>query len=355
MSKAPCLRVPKALGEKAISLARKLRLFDRELKVQLIEDYLHIPLISSPSPAQIKELKNALSEAIVSTYAFPKRIKPSLKIIDALSDKLPPHLLASLPRSIDFIGEIAVVEVPPELEGHKKILGEAILATNKRSHTVLAKSSAVKGVYRVRKFEVIAGEGKTETIHKEYGCRFLLDIKEVYFSPRLSYERWRISKLVQPDEVVVNMFAGVGCFSVMIAKHAKPAKVYSVDINPAAMRYMKENLRLNKVEDIVVPIMGDASQIIRGQLRGVADRVIMQLPGRAYEFLDVAALALKPHGGILHYYGFIDENKIAAERVRVLKRLKELGYRGEIMFERIIFPVAPRRYEIVFDINVTRT
>ena len=354
MSKAPCLRVPKALGEKAIGLARKLRLFDKELKVQLAGDRLHIPLIGSPSPAQIKELKDALPEAEVSIYAFPKRVKRPLRIIDVLADKLPPHLLASLPRSMDFIGEIAVVEVPPELEGHKKILGEAILATNKRLHTVLAKSSAVEGVYRVRKFEVVAGEGKTETIHKEYGCRFLLDVKEVYFSPRLSYERWRISKLVRPDEVVVNMFAGVGCFSVMIAKHAKPAKVYSIDINPVAMPYMKENLRLNKVENIVVPILGDASQIIRGQLRGVADRVVMQLPGRAYEFLDVAALALKSRGGILHYYSFIDENKIAVERVRVLKRLKELEYKGEIMFKRIIFPIAPRRYEIVFDINVTR-
>lgn len=354
MIKTPCLRVPKALGEEAIGLAKKLALFNRELKVQLAGDHLYIPLVNRPSHIQIEEIKGVLPKAEVSIYTFPKRVKPSLRIIDALADKLPPYLLASLPRSIDFIGEIAVVEVPSELEGHKRVLGEAILVTNKRLHTVLAKSSAVKGVYRVRKFEVIAGEGKTETIHKEYGCSFLLDVKEVYFSPRLSYERWRISKLVQPDEVVVNMFAGVGCFSVMIAKHSKPAKVYSIDINPVAMRYMKENLRLNKVEDTVVPILGDASQVIKGQLMGVADRVIMQLPGRAYEFLDVAVLALKSRGGVLHYYGFVYENKIAAERVRVLKRLKELGYKGETMFERIIFPIAPRKYEIVFDINVTR-
>ena len=354
MSKAPCLRVPRGLGETAIGLARKLALFDRELRVQRVGDHLYIPLVGRPLPEHIKEIERALPEYEISVYVFPRRVKRSLKLVEALEDKLPPHLLASLPRSIDFVGEIAIVEIPPELDGHKKIIGEEVLAMHKRVHTVLAKSGAVKGIYRVRDFEVIAGVEKTETIHKEYGCRFLLDIKKVYFSLRLSYERWRVSKLVRSNEVIVNMFAGVGCFSVVIAKHAKPAKVYSIDINPAAMRYMKENLRLNKVEDIVIPILGDASHVIRGQLRGVADRIIMQLPGRAYEFLDVAALALKSRGGILHYYSFIEEDKFAAERSRVLKRLRELGYKGEIMFERMIFPIAPRRYEIVFDINVTR-
>jgi len=160
VSEAPCLRVPKVLGEKAIRLVRRLNLFDVKLRIQQVGDYLYIPLINEPLPMDIEEFKRFLPKFEISAYGFPERAKHPLKLVEALEDKLPPHLLASLPHAIDFVGDIAIIEIPPELESHKKTIGEAIMKTHKRVGTVLTKSSAVEGVYRLREFEVIAGVEK---------------------------------------------------------------------------------------------------------------------------------------------------------------------------------------------------
>jgi tRNA (guanine37-N1)-methyltransferase len=158
------LKVHKVHGEKAIVLLRKLNVLNPKLKIQRMGDYLYIPLVAKPSQADIQEFEKRLPKFEVSFYEFPERAKRPPKLIDSLADKLPPHLLASLPHAIDFVGDIAIVEVPPELESYKSMIGEAILSTHRQVSTVLAKSGAVGGVYRVRKFEVIAGVDKTETV-----------------------------------------------------------------------------------------------------------------------------------------------------------------------------------------------
>ncbi len=350
MLKAPSLKVRRDLGEKAIILLKKLALIDRELKILREGFNLYIPLLQWPLNNHLEEMMKAFSEYEVTIHDFPKRTKCSTKLVEALKDRLPRYLLASIPHSIDFVGDIAIIEIPNKLNDYKRVIGDEMLNIHKRLRTVLAKSSAIRGVHRLREYEIIAGEEKSETLHKEYGCCFLLDIRKVYFSPRLSYERWRVSRLVQPNEVIVNLFAGVGCFSIMIARYADPKKIHSIDINPVAIHYTNENLKLNNVNR-VIPILGDARKVIKKRLKRVGDRVIMQLPEKAFEYLDVATLALKSRGTI-HYYSFVEEDKIALERVRVLKRLSELGYKGEIVFERMILSIAPKRYEAVFDINV---
>jgi len=221
-------------------------------------------------------------------------------------DKLPPHLLASLPRAIEFVGEIAIVEIPPELDAYKKTIGETVLELHKNVKTVLAKAGAVSGAHRVREFHVIAGEPKTETVHKEHGCRYYVDLASAYFSARLSYEHKRVSSHVENNETIIDMFAGVGPFSILIAKTHERVKIYAVDVNPYAVELLRKNVRLNRVEDKVYPLLGDARQIVEERLGGVADRVIMNLPEKAIEFVDVACKALKPKGGILHFYSFVD-------------------------------------------------
>jgi tRNA (guanine37-N1)-methyltransferase len=173
--------------------------------------------------------------------------------------------------------------------------------------TVLNQTTPVRGEFRTREFEVIAGEPRTETVHREGGCSFRVDLARVYFSPRLATERLRVAKLVRPGEVVINLFAGVGCYSVLIAKHSRPTRVYSIDKNPVAFEYMKENIRINKVGALVVPILGDARDVVENRLAGKADRVLMPLPELARDFLDVALKALKPAGGTIHFYDFGEE------------------------------------------------
>jgi len=226
----------------------------------------------------------------------------------------------------------------------------------KEVKSVWRQSSSVSGDYRLRRLEYILGKKTTETHYKEHGCIYKTDLRKAYFSPRLSYERMRIAELIQPGEVILNMFAGVGCYSISIAKHSEPLKVYSVDANPSAIQYLHENIRLNRVETLVIPIQGDAKKVIEKELQNVADRVLMPLPERAYEYLDYARLALKPAGGWIHYYGFEHANKnedpVEKAETRVSEKMCRLCSNFEVDFGRIVRPIGPRWYQVVLDIHM---
>jgi tRNA (guanine37-N1)-methyltransferase len=354
LAETPCLKVPKAQGEKAIALARKLNLLNRDFKIQRLEDCLCIPLTRKPLRADLREFKNNLLEYEVSTHKFSERAKHAPKLIDVLEEKLPPHLLASLPHAVDFVGDIAVVEIPPELENYKRIIGEAVLSTHKRVSTVLAKSSAVKGIYRVRKFKVIAEVNKTETVHKEHGCIFHVDLAKAYFSPRLSYEHSRIAAQVKQGETVIDMFAGVGPFSILIAKKCANVKVYAIDANPDAIHYLKKNIKANSVEAKVTPILGDARQKIKEEFKGVANRIIMNLPEKAIEYVDIACEALQKEGGIIHYYEFTNApNPLEASKNRFKEAMKRTSRSLEkILLARIVRATAPYTWQVVVDAEI---
>ena len=354
MSEAPCLRVPRALGEDAIRLVRRLNLFNRELRVEQVEDYLYIPLLSKPPPTDIKELKKSFPEFEISTHRFSERTKRPLKLVDMLKDKLSPHLLASLPHAIDFVGDIAIIEIPPELEDHKKTIGEAVLKTHKRVDTVLAKSGAIEGVYRLREFEVIAGVGKTETVHREHGCIYHVDLVKAYFSPRLSHEHDRVALRVREGETVVDMFAGVGPFSILIAKKHENVRVYAIDVNPDAVEFLRRNVAVNRVEKKVVPILGDARQVVRERFMGIADRVIMNLPERAVEYVDVACEAIRSEGGIIHYYEFTSApDPLETAKVRLIEAIKRTNREvKEVLLARIVRATAPFTWQVVVDAEI---
>ena len=354
LSETPCLKVPKAQGEKAIALARKLNLLNRDFKIQRLEDHLYIPLTQKPFRVDLKEFKNNLLEYEVSTHKFSERAKHALRLIDVLDEKLAPHLLVSLPHAVDFVGDVAIVEIPSELENYKRMIGEAMLATNKRVSTVLAKSGAVGGVYRVRKFEVIAGVDNTKTVHKEHGCIFHVDLAKAYFSPRLSYEHSRIAAQVKQGETVIDMFAGVGPFSILIAKKCTNVKIYAIDVNPDAIRYLKRNVKATNVVAKVTPILGDARQIIQEKLSGVADRIIMNLPENAIEYVDVACEALQTKGGIIHYYEFTNApNPLETAKNRFDEAIKQTGRSLEkILMARTVRATAPYTWQVVVDARV---
>lgn len=176
-----------------------------------------------------------------------------------LSNQFIPAELQRL-KSFDIIGDIAIIKVPSNLVIRKKLIAEAVMSLNKRVKTVLEQTTPTSGEFRLRQMNHVCGEKKTETVHKEYDCFFKTDLAEVYFSPRLSFERMRITKIVQPEEIVINMFAGVGCFSILLAKHSKVKKIYSIDINPRAVQLMRENVILNKVEEKIEVIFDDSKR-----------------------------------------------------------------------------------------------
>ena len=272
-----------------------------------------------------------------------------------LSEFLPPDESVYIYNSYDIVGDIAILRLTDKSRRHSQIIAEAIMSVHKNVKTVLVQTSPVHGDFRLRKLEYIAGENKVTAVHKESGCRFSVNLGECYFSPRLFYERMRIAKQVRNGEFIVNMFAGVGCFSIVIAKHSNAEKVYSIDINPAANQNMQENVRLNRVYGKVIPILGDAKDVIEKRLCHVADRVLMPLPEKAFEYLSYALLTLKKAGGWIHYYDFEhakkNENPIEKVKLKVAEKLGSLGVAFEIPFGRVIRTTGPNWYQIVLDVK----
>ncbi|MDH7477795.1 MAG: class I SAM-dependent methyltransferase family protein [Candidatus Bathyarchaeota archaeon] len=351
--KSVCLKVKKTLGEKAIILANKLKIIERELEIKRNEVFIYIPLLRQPLENELKAFKDQLLNYEILTDVFLER-KKRVTFTELLEDKLPPHFLASLPRAIDFVGDIAIIEIPPELEAYKALVGEAILKAHENVQTVLAKAGAVSGTYRLREFSVIAGKPKTETIHKEYGCQYYVDLAKAYFSPRLSYEHNRVASIVKDGETVIDMFSGVGPFAILIAKNHENVKVYAIDVNPYAIEFLQKNIRLNRVEGKVHPILGDAKQVVEEKLLGMADHVIMNLPEKALEFVDVACKALKPKGGVIHFYTFVNSSdSLENMKLKLIGAVEKCGRRMEkVLFSRFVRATAPYEWQAVIDAKI---
>ncbi|MFW6111095.1 MAG: class I SAM-dependent methyltransferase [Thermoproteota archaeon] len=349
-----CAKVPKIQGEKAITLLRGMNFIDRTLKIQRDEEFLYIPLLSTLDKDELKPLTERVPSLEVSTHIFPEKEKPPETLTEILENKIPPPLLESLPSAIDFVGDIAIVRIPSELEPYNRVIGEAILKLHKNVRTVLAKASAVQGQHRLRDFDLLAGEANTETIHREYGCRYYVDLAQAYFSPRLSYEHNRVSSLVQEGETVVDLFAGVGPFAILIAKTHQDVQVYAIDVNPQAVDYLKRNIVLNKVEEKVYPLLGDAEKIVNQELSGVADRVIMNLPEKALQFLGSACEAIRPEGGIVHLYSFVNtSHPIDQLKTKADQEIKNHGRSVEhFSSSRIVRGTAPYEWQAVIDIKI---
>ncbi len=260
--------------------------------------------------------------------------------------EVPKELRPLLPSSFDIIGDIAIIELPEELMPYGRAIGEAILKVHRHIRAVFAKGSKVEGEYRVRELIHLAGEKRTETLHRENGIRLKLDVARVYYTPRLATERMRVFEKTRPGEVVFDMFAGVGPYSILLARKAR--LVFAVDLNPWAVKYLEENIRLNRANN-VVPILGDVRKVA-GNVK--ADRVIMNLPKFADRFLREAMLSVKP-GGVIHYYGFGPEEDLYSEHEAKIKAIaKELSFTVEFIDRRKVRPYAPRQFNIAIDFRV---
>ncbi|MCP8322530.1 MAG: class I SAM-dependent methyltransferase family protein, partial [archaeon] len=178
---------------------------------------------------------------------MPKMLKKALENVLTIDE------IKQLYGGFDIVGDIAVIKIPGALLNKKFIIAKAIMDSMKSVKTVLRQVTPVSGDYRTRELEHVLGEDKTLTLYKEHECIFKVNLAKVYFSPRLSTERIRIARKVEHGEIIVNMFSGVGSFSILIAKHQPSSMIYSIDINPDAYNLMLENIKLNKVSDRVIP------------------------------------------------------------------------------------------------------
>jgi tRNA (guanine37-N1)-methyltransferase len=270
-----------------------------------------------------------------------------------LSNILSSDEISQVYSAFDQIGDIVIIKIPDNLMPKKKLIADMILTHVKTAKVVFAQVSPVKGDYRIRNLELVAGENRTITEYKEHGCRFRVDVAKTYFSPRLSTERLRIANMVGEGETIVNMFAGVGTYSILMARMNKTCKVYSIDSNAVAAELCEANAKLNKVQDRVVSIHGDAGKVIKDELAGQADRVLMPLPERAKEFVDSAVLALKKKG-VVHYFIHVraDNKKTSQELGLQDTHNAFVKYNHIVQQVRVVRGVGPRIYQIVTDVSV---
>lgn len=324
MVKSLCIRVPPEHAEKERRKLTADGVIDPDLKIKREKGFVLIPII-----------KKIYSEYLWESDFEPIETRKSYKEIA----EVPDAFRGLLPTAFDIIGDIAVIKLEDEIIEYAEKIGEAIIKANRHIKTVCL-DRGVSGDFRIRNLEVISGEKRTETVHTEYGCRIKIDLKKAYFSPRLATERYRVAKSIADGETVIDMFAGVGPFSIAIARHARPSKIYAIDINPEAFEYLKENIRINRVEDIVQPLCGDAGEVMRRLPK--AERILMNLPHSSCEFLEDALRAVKDNGTI-NYYEIWNKDDME-KRVEQLKDMaKDMGYQAEAGYIRIVHPYSPAR------------
>jgi tRNA (guanine37-N1)-methyltransferase len=329
-----CVKVRKADAEKAKQELRKRGFIDNSFDPRSDGDFILFPVTQQKTKGF----------RIVRVKVTERDMKPR-SLEEALMQK--GITSSQLTKSFDVIGDVAIIEVPTELEKQEKEIAKAVMLVHPNVKTVAKKTGPISGEYRVRKLKVIGGRKSTETLYRESGCLFKLDPSKVYFSPRLVFERQRIANLVKEDETVFVPFAGVGPFAIIIAKRHPTARVYANELNPAAVKYLQENIRLNGTFN-VVPLGGDIRKVAL-KCQHVADRIVMPTPTNSEEFLDVAFMLAKKNT-IIHFYKFSDSEKTAEEIVRKFaakkrKRIKILG-------TRISREYAPSIVEVCVDFKV---
>ena len=274
---------------------------------------------------------------------------------ELLQERLDRTELEKLSSSFDIIGTIAIIKIPESLTSKRKLIADALIEEIRPVKSVFCQVSAIEGDYRLRKLELISGENSPITVYKEHGCTFKVDVINTYFSPRLSTERLRIAKLTEPNEVIVNMFGGVGTFSIIISRYNKSAKVYSIDSNPIAIDMCRQNIEINKLTGNVIPVLGDAEQEIHKSLKGIAKRVLMPLPEKARDFVDAAVSSLENGSGMIHYFCHVGaDNKKTAIQNGVMDTSESFSkFNHTIRNVRVVREVGPRFYQIVSDVLVT--
>jgi len=314
----------KLISLSALDKSRKLLKKDGLIEIPVTEDFItnEFTLIDQDNPQYYLQEKTVFNDL-----------------------DIPGNEKKLLPRGWQILGDIIIVTLDENLNDRKAEIGKALLLYYPGCKTVLL-DRGISGKMRQPDREIIAGKDTTETVHKENGCLFKLDAMKVMFSQGNLAEKKRMSKLGK-DETVVDMFAGIGYFSIPMAVHAKPRKIISIEINPVSFGYLKENIAINRVGDIIEPIAGDCAKVTP---RRIANRVIMgYLDGQDY--LEYGINALMP-GGMLHYHEAVPEAIESRPVYRIIEVSRSLGRNVEVTGRRRIKKYAPGVWHVVVDARV---
>jgi len=274
---------------------------------------------------------------------------PIDNIKNKIQEKIPSKLINRIPNKWEKIGDVAVIKLSDNLKKYQDKIGETY-ATVLNCKTVLNDIGGITGELREPDVEIIYGSNQTETIHKENGVRFKLDPQKVMFSSGNMDERIRMSNISFQDETVVDLFAGIGYFTLPMAVHSKPEKIFACELNHTAYNYLCENIVLNDVTDIVEPLFGDNRFVAP---KNIADRVIMGYIGGTMDFLSTAIECLKDNTGIIHFHEKYSDDIVIEDIMEYIQKVADIFERDvELIRYKKIKSYAPGISHFVFDLQV---
>ena len=286
------VRVEKKRAEELRKKLAKLHIVDKTHAIVDDDLFVTIPLIGNPPLSLVTEFRATMTES-----PFPGRTSrrdPIDDIRDAAA--IPNSLKPLLPLKWEMFGDVLVLRLDPALDRYEAKVAEAYSSVLK-AKTVLRDIGGIGGEYRQPVIKTLSGSDTVAT-HLENGIRYRFDVARIMFSSGNVEERLRMAELRCDGETVIDMFAGIGYFSLPLAVYQKPRRIVACEINPLAHSYLVENIRINGVERIVEPVLGD-NKDLKGE--GVADRVMMGYVRTTHEFLPTA-LRLVKSGGVVHYH-----------------------------------------------------
>ncbi|MFX1389175.1 MAG: class I SAM-dependent methyltransferase family protein [Promethearchaeota archaeon] len=277
---------------------------------------------------------------------FKEKLKENLK------DILNKEELLLLPRGFQTLGNIIIIKLNPKLRDKQQLIAEKYLELLPSIRSVYINRGKIIGTYRSpENIEYIAGDNNPVVEHTENEIIYQFDITKIMFSKGNLNERKFLATLVNEGEIVVDMFAGIGYFSLPIAKHSLVKKIYSIEINPDSYKFLVENIRLNHLEDKIIPINGDCKEeVLKLSDSGIkADRVIMGVFPAPKEYIAEALTLVKNNGSIIHYEGVVDEHEYGI----LFEEFKEIAeannFRCELKAYRFVKSYGPRLYHVVLD------
>jgi tRNA wybutosine-synthesizing protein 2 len=278
------------------------------------------------------------------------RTTPYESIKKKLFPVLPSSLMNHLPDKWEKIGAVVTIKLPDELKQHQEIIGK-VYREVLRCTTVLNDRGGILGVYREPVVEVISGDSMTETIHTENGVRFKMDPQKIMFSSGNMAERKRMATISNSRETVVDLFAGIGYFTLPIAVYSNPKKIFACEINPIAYRYLCANAVLNHVTNIIEPLWGDNRKTAP---KDCADRVILGYLQKSQLFLTVALECLRNQDGILHYHEVVPFESIPELPLKRIETAAKNYHRSvELLKVNKIKSYAPCIHHVVLDVRIT--